>query len=88
MAYVKLPTPERYFVCISADNSNILILKRSIDRPGDTSIYTGFEFFSSNFLIVIVLAEPQAVNTGKRGKPLGQNVYGTGRITGWKRSRD
>jgi hypothetical protein len=31
---------------------------------------------------VIVLAESQAVNTGKRDKPLGQNVYGTGRITG------
>jgi hypothetical protein len=35
-------------------------------------------------IIVIVLAEYQAVNTGRRGKPLGQNVYGTGRTTGWK----
>jgi hypothetical protein len=33
---------------------------------------------------VIVLAEYQAVSTGKQGKPLGQNVYGAGRTTGWK----
>jgi hypothetical protein len=42
----------------------------------------------SNGIVVIVLAELQAVNTGRRGKPLGQNVYGTGRTTGWKKSRD
>jgi hypothetical protein len=33
---------------------------------------------------VIVLAECQAVSTGRQGKPLGQNVYGTGRTIRWK----
>ena len=37
---------------------------------------------------VIVLAEYQAVSTGRQGKLLGQNVYGTGRTTRWKQSRD
>jgi hypothetical protein len=55
MAYVKLPILERYFVCISADNSDILVLKRSIDRPGDIGMCTGFEFSSSNFLIMLLI---------------------------------
>jgi hypothetical protein len=55
MAYVKLPISERYFVCIGVDNSNILVSKRSTDRPGDISMYTGFEFSSSNFLIMLLI---------------------------------
>jgi hypothetical protein len=54
MVYVKLPILERYFVCIGADNSDILVLKRSIDRPGDTGMYISFEFFSSNFLMMFL----------------------------------
>jgi hypothetical protein len=55
MVYVKLPTLKRYFVYIGADNSNILVLKRSTDRPGDTNMYTNFEFSSSNFLIMLLI---------------------------------